>query len=168
MSKYRAKLPQLGGALFLTDGGLETTLVFLKGMELPYFAAFDLMRSPEGRATLRDYFETYIGIARAGGYGFILEAPTWRASPDWGRKLGYSREELAAINRDSIALLEALRAKFETDSLPMVVSGCVGPRGDGYDPGQVMTAEKAQTYDAEQIGALGSGPINGIPFSHEQ
>ena len=157
MSKYRAKLPQLGGALFLTDGGLETTLVFLKGMDLPYFAAFDLMRSPEGRATLRDYFETYIGIARAGGYGFILEAPTWRASSDWGRKLGYSREELAAINRDSIALLEALRAKFETDSLPMVVSGCVGPRGDGYDPGQVMTAETAQTYHAEQIGALAEG-----------
>ncbi len=116
MSKYRARLPQLGGKLFLTDGGLETTLIFHKGMELPYFAAFDLMRSAEGRATLREYFGLYIAIAQAGGYGFILEAPTWRASADWGQKLGYSPEQLAAINREAIALLEALRAKFETDS----------------------------------------------------
>jgi len=157
MSKYRARLPQLGGKLFLTDGGLETTLIFHKGIELPYFAAFDLMRSAEGRVTLREYFGLYIAIAQAGGYGFILEAPTWRASADWGQKLGYSPEQLAAINREAIALMEALRAKFETDSMPIVVSGCVGPRGDGYDPGQVMTTEAAQTYHAEQIAALRDG-----------
>ena len=157
MSKYRARLPQLGGKSFLTDGGLETTLVFHKGMDLPYFAAFDLIRSAEGRTTLREYFEGYIPIAQAGGYGFILEAPTWRASADWGQKLGYSQAELAAANHASIALLEALRAKFETGGFPIVVSGCVGPRGDGYDPGQVMTPDAAQTYHAGQIAALRDG-----------
>ena len=37
--KYRGRLPQLDGGLFLTDGGLETTLIFHEGFELPMFAA---------------------------------------------------------------------------------------------------------------------------------
>jgi hypothetical protein len=32
-------LPQLGSGLFLTDGGIETSLIFLDGLDLPYFAA---------------------------------------------------------------------------------------------------------------------------------
>ncbi len=157
MSKYRARLPQLGNRLFLTDGGLETTLVFQDGIDLPCFAAFDLMRTAPGRKILRDYFERYIAIARAEGCGFILESPTWRASSDWGRKLGYSPQELADVNQESIALLQKLRTKHETRSFPMVISGCVGPRGDGYDPGQLMSSEEAQRYHAGQIAALRAG-----------
>src|SRR5262245_28343472 len=100
MSKYRSALPQLGSQLFLTDGGLETTLIFHNGIELPHFASFDLLRSMEGRALLRDYFVPYIQTARQAGLGFVLESPTWRANPDWAAKMGYSREALAAINRD--------------------------------------------------------------------
>lgn len=154
MSKYRAHLPQLGEKLFLTDGGLETTLVFHEGIDLPYFAACDLMRTADGRKLLTDYYERYIAIAADVGYGFILEAPTWRASADWGLKLGYSPEELAEINRASIVLLEELRARHETMAMPMVISGCVGPRGDGYDPGRLMSADEAGRYHAEQIGIM--------------
>jgi hypothetical protein len=35
MAEYRKSLPQLGGELFLADGGIETTLIFLEGLELP-------------------------------------------------------------------------------------------------------------------------------------
>jgi S-methylmethionine-dependent homocysteine/selenocysteine methylase len=157
MSKYRSNLPQLGKKVFLTDGGLETTLIFHEGIDLPHFAAFDLMRTTEGQSTLRAYFEGYIQIAEKAGYGFILESPTWRASADWGQKLGYSSEELAAANTASIALLADLRREYEKPSFPIVVSGCVGPRGDGYDPGQLMSAEEAQHYHAEQIAALRDG-----------
>src|SRR5215470_4781306 len=84
MSKYRNRLPQLDGGLFLTDGGIETTLIYLEGWDLPHFAAFDLMKDKQGRDALRKYYERYIDVARSGGHGFILESPTWRASSDWG------------------------------------------------------------------------------------
>ena len=92
---YRTRLPQLeSDDVFLTDGGLETTLIFDKGLELPAFAAFDLLKDEDGVAALRSYFEPYLAIARDRGVGFILDTATWRASPDWGAQLGYSREEL--------------------------------------------------------------------------
>ena len=151
MAKYRHRLPQLEGRLFLTDGGLETTLIFHKGVELPHFAAFDLLRTIEGREMLRDYHVPYIEAARINGYGFILDGPTWRASSDWGRKLGYSKEALAAVNRDAVALTLELRDAHETPAMPLVVSATLGPRGDGYVPGELMSAQEAQTYHAEQI-----------------
>src|SRR6185503_9069221 len=100
--KYRGRLPQLDGGLFLTDGGLETTLIFHQGVELPLFAAFDLLREQAGRMQLRQYFLPYIAAARAHGAGFVLESATWRASSDWGARLGYSAPALAAVNRDAI------------------------------------------------------------------
>ncbi len=162
MSKYRTRLPQTEGKLFLTDGGLETTLIFHDGLELPCFAAFDLMRSQEGKDRLRAYSERYLNIALAEGLGFILEGPTWRASPDWGAKLGYSREALAALNRESVEMLLDLRDRYETARSPVVVSGCMGPRGDGYDPGALMTADEAQDYHAEQLGWLASAGVDMI------
>src|SRR5215211_7440727 len=151
MSQYRNHLPQLDGRLFLTDGGIETSLIFHDGFELPYFAAFDLLRRPEGRAALKAYYERYLAIATADEVGFILESPTWRASADWADKLWLSCDELTAANWAAIDLMAELRAVHETETTPIVVSGCVGPRGDGYDPGQVMSPEAAAEYHADQV-----------------
>lgn len=152
--KHRHRLPQLDGKLFLTDGGIETTLIFLEGLELPHFAAFDLLRERAGQDALRKYYERYLAIAAENRLGFVLESATWRASADWGAKLGYSKEALARANRDSIALLAELRKKYESQATPTVISGCVGPRGDGYDPGAQMSVEEAEDYHAEQIMTL--------------
>ncbi len=154
MNRHAQPLPQLQGGLFLTDGGIETSLIFLDGIELPHFAAFVLLREPSGRAALYRYFARHAEIARERGVGFILESPTWRASADWGAKLGYSKADLDLANRDAIGLMQQLREEFATAAAPMVVSGCVGPRGDGYDPGQAMTARAAADYHAEQIASL--------------
>jgi len=151
LGKYRKRLPQCDGRLFLTDGGIETTLIFLEGLELPHFAAFDLLRDRAGWAALRKYFERYVQIAIENRVGFVLESATWRASADWGDKLGYSKQALAEANRDGIALLAELRKQYESGATPMVISGCLGPRGDGYDPGQVMGVKEAQDYHAEQV-----------------
>jgi homocysteine S-methyltransferase len=153
-AKYRDKLPQLGGGLFLSDGGLETTLIYQDGFELPMFAAFVLMESERGRATLRAYYDRYVSMALNRRTGFILESPTWRANPDWGTTLGYDRERLANVNRASIELLREIRAMCETPSTPLVVSGAIGPRGDGYDPGALMSPWEAEAYHAWQIGVL--------------
>jgi S-methylmethionine-dependent homocysteine/selenocysteine methylase len=151
MSKYRNALPQLGPRLFLTDGGLETALIFLQGIDLPYFASCELLRNQAGRDVLTDYFVPYIETARRAKLGFVLEAPTWRANPDWGVKLGHSRETLAEVNRSGIALMEELRFAHETRDTPMVISGNIGPRGDGYVAGAEMTIEVAADYHGEQI-----------------
>ena len=151
MSKYRNNLPQLADRLFLTDGGLETTLIFHDGIELPHFASFDLLKSETGVARLRSYKESYIALAKRAGIGFILEGATWRANPDWGVKLGYSREALAQANRRSIEMMAELRRKHETAQTPIVISGNIGPRGDGYQVGNAMTAKEAQDYHSFQI-----------------
>jgi homocysteine S-methyltransferase len=150
-AKYRHALPQLGEGLFLTDGGLETTLIFHEGIELPHFAAFDLMRTAEGRAALGRYFARYVELAKREGRGLVLESATWRANPDWGRKLGYSPEALDRVNAEAIAFLQEIRAREETPASPMVVSGNVGPRGDGYRPEMLMDAEEAEAYHGRQV-----------------
>lgn len=150
MTKYRNNLPQLAGDLFLTDGGIETTLIFHNGLDLPLFAAFDLLKSPEGEAALRTYFHTYADLAHRYGAGFILESATWRASPDWGAQLGYSPESLAEMNHKAITLLEDVRNNYATEQSKMVISGCMGPRGDGYNPASMMTADEATSYHAVQ------------------
>ena len=151
MTKYRRHLPQLDGGVFLTDGGLETTLIFHQGIDLPHFAAFDLLRDAAGRKTLKDYYLPYIAAANRDGYGFILDSATWRASADWGAKLGYSSRALAAVNREAIEMLVELRAEHETASMPMVVCGAIGPRGDGYVAGSLMSADQAEDYHSDQI-----------------
>ena len=151
MPKYRNNLPQLSDRLFLTDGGLETTLIFLDGIELPYFASFDLLKNTEGTARLRAYFERYIALAKTSGLGFVLEAATWRANPDWAEKLGYSRAALADANRAAIALLAELRDKHDTPQTPMVISGNIGPRGDGYKIDKAMNVREAQDYHGWQV-----------------
>lgn len=151
MARYRDDLPQLTADLFLTDGGIETTLIHDEGFNLPYFAAFPLLYQQDGRDALRRYFDTYAAIAAQDGTGVVLETPTWRASQDWATLLGYSATALAAVNRDAVALLEETRARRETAAAPVVISGCVGPRSDGYCPADLMTAGEAAEYHAPQI-----------------
>jgi len=151
MALSETVLPQLGNRLFLTDGGIETSLIFLDGIDLPCFAAFDLLKSDDGTARLKAYYVPYIAIAKRKHCGFILESPTWRASPDWAEKLGHTPETLAALNRRGIALMRELRAEHETADFPMVISGCIGPRGDGYRADLLMSAEDAQAYHGPQI-----------------
>jgi S-methylmethionine-dependent homocysteine/selenocysteine methylase len=151
MAKYRHRLPQVEGGLFLTDGGIETTLIFHDGLELPFFAAFHLLQDEKGTGALRRYFTRHASIACERGVGFILESATWRASADWGARLGYSPPALAHANRKAIDLLHELRRDLETERSPMVISGCIGPRGDGYRPDAAMTPQQAQAYHQAQV-----------------
>jgi S-methylmethionine-dependent homocysteine/selenocysteine methylase len=149
----RAQLPQTEGGTYLTDGGIETVLIFHEGIDLPAFAAFPLVDDEQGRATLRGYFEPYLELARDHDAGFVLTSPTWRANPDWAAEVGYDREALAGVNRRSIALLEELRAAVPS-SQPVLIEGLLGPRGDGYAPASLMTADEAERYHAVQLAAL--------------
>ncbi|MYM63883.1 homocysteine S-methyltransferase family protein [Pseudomaricurvus sp. HS19] len=154
MSRYRHQLPQLQGHTLITDGGLETTLVFHEGLDLPEFAAYTLLESDSGRHILQDYFDRYTGIARHYQRGFVLESVTWRANPDWCARIGHSPEDMHRINREAIEFLQPLRDKYDSPATPYVISGCIGPRHDAYAPELIMSAAEAETYHWPQIKTL--------------
>jgi S-methylmethionine-dependent homocysteine/selenocysteine methylase len=150
MARYRNRLPQVSENIFLTDGGMETDLIFHEGFQLPHFAAVVLLENERGAEVLRRYYRRHASIARVSGVGFILEAVTWRASPDWGARLGYTEKALDEANRRAIELLVALRAEFD-GAIPVVISAAIGPRGDAYRPSDLMTAVDAERYHSTQL-----------------
>jgi S-methylmethionine-dependent homocysteine/selenocysteine methylase len=153
-------LPQLDYRPFLTDSGLETTLIFIDGIELPEFAAFILLETSDGRRRLRHYFERHAAIAHESSSGFIAESPTWRANTDWAEKLGYSRRELDTANKQAITMLADLRDRDGRGETEYVISGCIGPRGDGYEPSQQLTEDDAERYHARQIASFAEAPAD--------
>lgn len=154
MPRYRHALPQLDGTVFLTDGGLETCLVFLEGIDLPCFASFPLIADETGQETLTRYFEPYLQTAAACGAGFILDTPTWRANADWGERMGYTASALADVNRRSVTWAARLRDAFATERMPIVINGVIGPRGDGYRADTRMSVAEAERYHGAQIKTL--------------
>ena len=146
-------LPQLD-RLFLTDGGIETDFIFNRGFELPCNSAVTLLRTAERRRALEAYYRPYLELAERLGTGFVLESASWRASPDWADDLGMTQEELDECNRAAIAVLLELRDEYGGAGSPIVVSGCIGPRGDGYDPGRIMPVDEAESYHSRQASVL--------------
>lgn len=138
------------GTTVVTDGGLETWLLFQRGIDLPAFAAYPLVDTAEGRVVLVEYYERYAEIAASVGAAVVLEAPTWRANPDWAATLGHDREQLARSIDGAIALVAGVRDAWSAPE-PFLVSGAVGPRGDGYRVDTAMTADEAAAYHSFQI-----------------
>ena len=142
------------GWRWVTDGGLETDLIFHHGVDLPEFAAYPLLRSDEGRATLRTYYEGYAAIAARAGAGLRLESPTWRANPDWGAVLGDDATALDAVNHAAIEFLRGLADEWGGRVDGTTVVGMVGPRGDGYAAGSAASADEAAEYHAAQVASF--------------
>lgn len=154
-------------SLFLTDGGLETTLLFHEGLDLEDFAAFPLLDDPAGREVLTRYYDAYLDVAEARGLGMVLDTPTWRASADWGARLGWSREDLVDLNTGAVGFVRDLAGRRD---LPQVVlNGVIGPRGDGYVVGAAMSAGEAAAYHALQAEAFargGAGMISAVTMNY--
>jgi S-methylmethionine-dependent homocysteine/selenocysteine methylase len=150
-----ASLSQLDGRTFITDAGMETVLIYRDGLELPEFASFVLLDDPAGIEALRSYYGEFVAIAERHGFGIVLDTPTWRANPDWGARLGYSAEGLDDVNRRGVALLEEVR-EAAANGVDVLISGCIGPRGDGYVVGEVMSAKAARAYHSAQVATFAS------------
>jgi homocysteine S-methyltransferase len=158
---YRNALPQLSGEVFLTDSGLETDLIFNEGFDLPEFASFVLVDDTRGTAALEAYFRRHADIAVRHSCGVILEAPTWRASRDWGLRIGYPAAQLRRVNESAIGLLLRVRGEYrDAASSPVVVSGCIGPRADAYRPAELMREDEAEGYHGEQIAILAATEVD--------
>lgn len=147
----------LRGRHWVSDGGLETDLLFTKKVDLPHFAAFPLVDGAEGRLLLEDYYAGYAQIAATAGVGLVLETPTWRANRDWGERLGYDRPGLDAVNRRAVDLVRHQGDRH--DLAGVLVSGVVGPRGDGYVAGGA-DADEAADYHADQVRSLAAAGVD--------
>ena len=141
---------------------METVLLHHQGIDLPCFAAFPLVDTEAGRDALRAYYRPFLDLARDRGAPFLLDAPTWRANPDWGARLGYDADGLADVNRRSVAFVDEVRSSRPADSPAIVVEALVGPRGDGYAPGGMMAADEAQAYHSAQLRAFADSPVDRV------
>jgi homocysteine S-methyltransferase len=160
----------MSGQLILTDGGLETALIFLEGVDLDHFAAFPLLDEAGGRDVLRAYFTPFLALAREHGAVFQLDTPTWRANRDWGALLGYDAAGLDRVNRDAVAFARELAAA-EAPDVTVRVNGAIGPRGDGYVVDQRMDADEATAYHADQVGsfaAAGADVVSAITMTYPE
>ena len=140
---------------YVTDGGLETELVFHRGFDLPEFAAFPLLDTTEGRAAMRDYYLGYVAIAIRAGAPINLETPTWRANPDHAATLGYDAEALDRVNRTAVDFLAEIAAERTDELVGHRISGMIGPRGDGYQSTSV-DPDRAAAYHRPQLASLRS------------
>lgn len=143
---------------FLTDGGMETSLMFDQGIDLPDFASFPLVDTAEGRAGLAAYYAPFLDLAARVGTGFVLDTPTWRASLDWGARRGYDADRLAAVNRAAVEFVRGMVDRHP--HVPTVVNGVIGPRGDGYVVGAAMSAAEATAYHGLQARAFAEAGVD--------
>ncbi len=165
----RTKFPQLNGQLMTCGGGFETWLQYVDGFELRHFCAFELLNDRRGRDCLTDYHRKLVEAAVENGFGVINEGLHYRASRDWGELIGFSREALAEINVRGIEFYKDFAREYHSDATPMLVGGCVGPRGDAYDTGRTETAAEAEDYHSEQIITLrdaGADLVSAWTFSN--
>jgi homocysteine S-methyltransferase len=162
MSTYRAQLPQLSGGLFLTDGGVETDLIFNHGIEIREFAAHTLLSQPREREALARYFRRFLTLAERQSAGFILDSQTWKAHRHWAGSLGADERELHAANRDSIDFIAALRDEFRANTHPVVLNGIIGPQGDAYAPDAAVASRQAEEYHGRQIEWLADTAVDMI------
>ncbi len=152
---------------FITDGGLETTLIFQQGIDLPEFAAFPLLDTDEGRSQLAGYYALYLDLADRLGLGIVLDTPTWRASREWGARLGYDVPRVASVNRHAVAFIADLAR--EHPALTVVLNGVIGPRGDGYVVDSTMQPSEAAEFHALQVRSFaeaGADMISAITMTY--
>ncbi|MCP8882804.1 homocysteine S-methyltransferase family protein [Devosia sp. XJ19-1] len=154
MTEQTKTLPQIKGQMFITDGGIETHMIFNEGHDLPHFSVFQLNGSAAGRQAMRDYYHPYIEIAHRAGQGFLFDTNTWRANPDWGALVGYDAAKLRAVNIEAIRFSREVAKDFHAAGVPTVVSGAIGPRRDAWQYDGAMSVDEAMHYHEAQIAAF--------------
>lgn len=152
MARFRNALPQLSSGPFIHYVGMETDLIFNHGVELPGFASYPLLETEAGRGLLRGYYSTLLKKGRELGVGIILDSTTWVANQDRGAAIGYTPDQLRRLNLAAVELMAEVRD--QEGASDTVLCAQMGPRGDGYTPADLMTAEEAEAYHSEQMETL--------------
>jgi homocysteine S-methyltransferase len=152
MSRFADRLER--SPVLLTDGGIETRLIYEFHLPLPDFAAFLALFSAEGRHALAAIYRGYMQIAVDHGLPMQVGTPTWRAHPEGLARQGFAASsELERVNGEAVAFLQGLRRELGAEDT-VFIAGVVGPRRDGYDPQGAPNAAQSEGYHAAQARAL--------------
>ena len=144
---------QRPGVFYLAEGGQETEIMYKFGHDLPDFAMFPLLKKPQALADLKGMYSRYLVTAARHGFVALMGGLDYRASPDWGSKLGYSLEALADAELASIDFLREVSRPYK-DEIEILYVGIVGPRGDAYSLNRTITENAAEDYHSVQIETL--------------
>ena len=158
MDMIKRQLPHKTDNVFLAYVGMETDIIFNKGIDLPGFAAYPLLENQEGREIIKNYHRDFIKLAQSKNLGAILETPTWVANRSRAESLGYTPDQLRLINADAVQVLSEVRAEFESSTI--ILSTNLGPRDDAYAPSEQMSADEAKTYHMEQLAIFVDGEVD--------
>ena len=143
--------PRLDNKFYLTEGGSETEIMYKWGFELPEFEMYPLLDNPQADEIIRNMFRRYFEVAAQHDTGMLLNGHDYRASPDWGAKLGYSPEALRNMQHRVIDFLDGMRAEYADRVSDVYIAACIGPRGDAYGSGGEITADEAEDYHSVQL-----------------
>ncbi len=136
--------------LILTDGAIETRVVYEFHRDLNEFEVFTLLGDEQGRAILREIYASYAAIAKRFDLPMQLGTPTWRASRNW-------TNDVAGVNAHAAALL---RDAASSSGARTVIAGVIGPSCDGYEPSKALSTDNAFEYHREQAAALASAGVD--------
>ena len=157
MSAKRPALPNETSRIFLTDGGTETWLIYKAGLDLPNFSSFHLLNDPAASKQIKSYYRAFADIAVEHGTAFIFDSLTYRASRDWGALLGFSEAALVEMNLMALDFYRGVAKEAGLAGDDVVISGCVGPKGDAYELNEALTADGAQDYHQRQVDTFKAG-----------
>ncbi len=168
-NECKRRLPEANDRLFLTEAGIETTMMYKKDWEFRHFCLFELLQNDRFVDDLRTYHTGLIEVAVEHKVGHLLDGVHYRASPDWGALLGMSEQQLADLTAKGIEIYSELSQEYATEDTPIPVGCCIGPRGDAYNADLVMSAEEAEEYHSVQIAtakSAGADFISALTFNH--
>lgn len=154
MAIESTSFPRKAGLLYLAEGGTETEIMYRHGHPLREFAMFELMNKPAALADLKDMYRRYLDVAARHGFAAMVSGFDYRASPDWGEKLGYSEDSLRDMQYKCIDFLRNVAKPYEGQIPRIAIAGCLGPRGDAYSLNRDITATDAEAYHATQMQTL--------------
>lgn len=161
--------PRLDDRIYITEGGIETEILYKWGFELPEFSMYPLLDNADAMKTIHAMFDRVFAAAAAHDAGIVLAGLDYRASPDWAEKIGYSRDQLDAFIHRNIAFLKGRREAHADRVRDVYIAATCGPRGDAYGTGGTITEDEAEAYHAFQIAAskaAGADLVIGITFNN--
>ena len=139
---------------YLTDGGFETSMLFIEGFDLPAFAACVLLEDDVARAKMDRYFDRFLAMAETAGTGFVLDTNTWRSGTHWADAVGRSSAQMQDLTREAVRFAMAIRDRWQDRVSPILLNGVIGPAGDAYDGKLVIDTATAEAIHAPQIALL--------------
>jgi len=151
---------QQKGRFYLSEGGTETELLYKHGIELPHFAVFPLLENPTAVSTMKQMFRSYLDVVAKHKICALMGGLDYRASPDWGKLLGYSASSLSDANIQSIEFLRDIAKEYRSEIPDILIQGLIGPRGDAYERNESITENEAEDYHSVQLETLKAANVD--------